>query len=675
MTQLQAISMIEQAPSASALFEGGPLPKLVYQNLARLCHPDVVTEVPKKRAERAFQKMTEFYAQITGKTVANAPVVAGYVVERPLAKGDLCDLYQVTSVKDSSPAILKIAQTPVDNDLVANEASALKLLHADKRTDEFKRYLPRLVESFKASGRQANILSVAENTFSLNDLGEMFPRGLDFRHVVWMGNRLLSILGYAHRNGIIHGAVLPAHLLYRPFDHGLVLVDWCYSVKIGEPLKARVKAHVTDYPPEVARKMPATAATDIYMAALALRSSVLLKDIPRRFLGIFEHCLAASPNARPQDAWDVQSRWKQKAEEEYGPHRFVELQVPVLNKTRRRSTTTMGGSSYSNDSYAARAAFKRSTGAPTFGHHDNIRTGKVARAVHASLSPRGVKIREARDSAAHPISVPIALLNDLTGSMQSVPITLQAQEPKLMGMFLKDRADGKTYLHGGYPAIMIAGCDDYFAIGAEGALQVGQFESGLELDDNLTNLWLTGNGGGNWAESYDLFLYFLARHTAHDHFEKRGRKGHAFVICDEPLFAKVSAEAVKNVIGDDLEGKDIPIKAIIDEVQAKYWLHCIIPNQTSHYNSEDLRTRWRAAIGVENVLLLDDPTQICELIVSTVALCEGAVDLEDLAADNLAVGAVHNALVPLSKSMGEISKHSAAGLPTIAGAAGGTERL
>lgn len=334
----------------------------------------------------------------------------------------------------------------------------------------------------------------------------------------------------------------------------------------------------------------------------------------------------------------------------------------------------MGGSTYSHDDYTARAAFKKSTGAPTFAHHDAVRTGK-AKGVHPSLSPKGVKIREARDSAAHPISVPIALLNDLTGSMQSVPIVLQAQEPKLMGMFLKDRADGKTYLHGGYPAIMIAGCDDYFHQGAEGALQVGQFESGLEIDDNLTNLWLTGNGGGNWAESYDLFLYFLARHTAHDHFEKRGRKGHAFVICDEPLFEKVSAEAVREVIGDNLEGKDIPIKTIIEEVQAKYWLHCIIPNQTSHYNDPRLRKGWKDAIGAESVLLLDDPTLICELIVSTVALCEGAVDLDDLAADNLATGAVHNALIPLSKSMGEVSRHSAAGLPTIAGAAGGSERI
>lgn len=334
----------------------------------------------------------------------------------------------------------------------------------------------------------------------------------------------------------------------------------------------------------------------------------------------------------------------------------------------------MGGSSYSHDDYTARLASKAAAGVPIFAHHDAIRTGK-AHGVHPSLDPKGAKVRECRDSAAHPVSIPIALCNDLTGSMLAVPITLQAKEPDLMGLLLKDRASGEKYLGDGYPAIMIAGVDDYFAMGPNGALQVGQFESGLEIDDNLTNLWLTGQGGGNWGESYDLFLYFLARHTVHDHWVKRGRKGHAFVIADEPLFHAVSAKAVKDVIGDELEG-DIPIAQIIQEVKARYWLNLIIPNQTSHYTSEELREGWKKAIGEQNVLLLDDPTKICELVVSTIAMCEGTVTLDDLARDNVATGAVQKALIPLSHVTGKaMAAHSADNLPEIAGAAGGTARL
>jgi len=111
-------------------------------------------------------------------------------------------------------------------------------------------------------------------------------------------------------------------------------------------------------------------------------------------------------------------------------------------------------------------------------------------------------------------------------------------------------------------------------------------------------------------------------------------------------------------------------------VKERYWLNLIIPNQTSHYGSDDLRTRWKKAIGEQNVLLLDDPTRICELLVSTIAMCEGTMSLEDLAADNVAVGAVHKALVPLSKLTGKaMAAHSAEGLPEIAGHGGGTTRL
>lgn len=332
----------------------------------------------------------------------------------------------------------------------------------------------------------------------------------------------------------------------------------------------------------------------------------------------------------------------------------------------------MGSSNYSREDYAARSSYKSTHGIPTFVHHDAVRTGK-AKGVHPSLNPKGVKIRESRDSDVHPVAIPIALCNDLTGSMGSVPITFQAKEPELMGLFLKDRAAGKKYLGEGYPAIMIAGVDDY-AVEPTAALQVGQFESGIEIDNDLSNLLLTGNGGGNWGESYDLFLYFLARHTAHDHFEKRGRKGHAFIVCDEPLFAAVDKHAVKDIIGDDLQS-NIPIDTIIAEVKERYHLTCIIPNQTSHYNSADLRQGWKKRLGEQNVLFLDDPTKICELIVATVAVCEGVVGLEDLEDDKLAVGAVKNALVPLAKAGAEIAKHSAAGLAAVAGEAEGTERL
>lgn len=340
----------------------------------------------------------------------------------------------------------------------------------------------------------------------------------------------------------------------------------------------------------------------------------------------------------------------------------------------------MGGTSYSSDDYSARSrdrAFRASTlgispTAATFAFDADIKSGRTAAAVHGSLKPTNA-IRESRDSAAHPVSVPIGIILDTTGSMAEVPIMIQKRLTHLMGSFLDDKASGKKYLGDGYPAILIGAVDDYKAVGfgGDGCLQVGQFESGIEIDDNLTNLWLTGRGGGTYEESYQLALYFFARHTVHDHWENRGRKGYLFLIGDEHAYAEVLATEVKVIIGDALQC-DIETAAIIKEVQRRYHVFFVIPNMTSHYKDPELERYWVKLLGQQNVLKLEDPEKICELIVGAVAISEEHIGIDDIVAD-LGAGAFSSALVPLSKTTA-VGQYSADSLPALA-TSGGNERL
>ena len=98
--------------------------------------------------------------------------------------------------------------------------------------------------------------------------------------------------------------------------------------------------------------------------------------------------------------------------------------------------------------------------------------------------------------------------------------------------------------------------------------QVGQFESEIEMEDNLTNFILEGGGGGNAIESYDLNMYFAARKVEFDAYEKRGRRGYMFMVLDERMPKIVNANHVKQVFGDDLQG-DIPIEDIYEELVEK----------------------------------------------------------------------------------------------------------
>lgn len=340
----------------------------------------------------------------------------------------------------------------------------------------------------------------------------------------------------------------------------------------------------------------------------------------------------------------------------------------------------MGGTSFSRDDYSARTVYRSVTKTPVFAHTAAIHTGTIKAAVHADLSPKGIMLRDSRDSTEHPETVPIVIMLDTTGSMAQVPEKIERALPKLMGHFLDDKASGKRYLGEGYPAVMISAVDDFEALAghtdSDGCLQVSHFESGMEIDQNLEKVWLTGCGGGTYQESYELGIYFMARHTAHDHMDKRGKKGYLFIIGDEMAYPQVSADQVKAVIGNPLQA-DIPLADILAEAKELYHVFFVIPNMTSHYNDPVLSKFWLEHLGQQNVLKLADPEKICEMIVSAVAICEEHATLDDLKTDGITTDALAGALIPLSKSAGTgLATHSAAGLPKVAApASGGNERI
>lgn len=336
----------------------------------------------------------------------------------------------------------------------------------------------------------------------------------------------------------------------------------------------------------------------------------------------------------------------------------------------------MGGSGWSPDDYKARDAYRKAADIPVFSYSADIAAGRAKREVHASFNPLGVALRESRDSNEHPVTVPVAILLDVTGSMARVPEMIEAKLPSLMGHFLEDKASGKKYLGDGYPAIMISAVDDYRAVGTA-CLQIGQFESGMEIDKMLENLWLTGNGGGTYEESYELGAYFMARHTVHDHMEKRGRKGYLFIIGDEHAYNFAYRDQIKTIIGDDVQD-DVPFETVLQEAQELYHVFFVIPNMTNHYRDPELYKWWVDRLSQQHVLRLEDPNKVCELIVTAVAICEQHAGWDDIVADGVADGAWSTALVPLADAVPASRSASALALPDIPSpglAASGIERL
>jgi hypothetical protein len=140
-----------------------------------------------------------------------------------------------------------------------------------------------------------------------------------------------------------------------------------------------------------------------------------------------------------------------------------------------------------------------------------------SRSLNKTLDPKGVKVRESRDSVDNPLSTPVIVALDVTGSMGMIADVIARQS---LGTLFTSILDRKPITN---PHVMFMGIGDAFYDSAP--LQVSQFEADKSIIEQLTQLYLEHGGGGNNFESYNLAWYFAANHTVHDSYEKRAKRG------------------------------------------------------------------------------------------------------------------------------------------------------
>jgi hypothetical protein len=275
----------------------------------------------------------------------------------------------------------------------------------------------------------------------------------------------------------------------------------------------------------------------------------------------------------------------------------------------------MGSGRWSADVYETAERLRGGTSA--FGYSDS-----GARTVHPLLDPFDVGKRESRDSGEHPSSLAIAVLFDVTGSMGAVPRALQKRLPRLLGL-LKE---------GGYatdPQLLFGAIGD--ATCDRAPLQVGQFESDNRMDGDLERILLEGGGGGQKTESYELAMYFMARHTVTDCYEKRGRRGYLFIIGDEMPYPAVKPREVSAWIGDELP-QPLALRNLVAQLTRRWDTYYILPEGASYAGDGQVLRAWRGLLG-QNVIELADLDAVCETIALTVGLGEEAIDLAEGLAD------------------------------------------
>jgi hypothetical protein len=147
-------------------------------------------------------------------------------------------------------------------------------------------------------------------------------------------------------------------------------------------------------------------------------------------------------------------------------------------------------------------------------------------------------------------------------------------------------------------------------------------------------------------------MYFIARHTDSDCWNKRGHKGYLFIIGDEMAYPSVKRPEVRNVISDGAE-RDIPTAEIVRELQQRYHVFYILPQSASYGGDPTILGFWRKLLG-QNVLELEDPEAVCETIALTIGMMEGTIDLYAGADDLRELGTADSTLKVVTTALANI---------------------
>jgi serine/threonine protein kinase len=234
-------------------------------------------------------------------------------------------------------AVLRLVRDPRNNAVSQNEVRILNILLTSRDSGKFAPYLPNIMDVFLYEyggvSRQATVFEKYEGWYSLEDVHKEYRYGIDPKDMAWIWRRLLVILGFAHANSVIHGAVHPKNIWIQPEQHGLMLNNWFHSVhdpeRTGECISKVDPAYVPWYPEEVLKYEIPSFGLDIQMSAKCmiylLGGDVENKIIPGTVPHLIRQFLRGTvlPGRRsPQDAWAVKRDFDDLLKRLWGERKF-----------------------------------------------------------------------------------------------------------------------------------------------------------------------------------------------------------------------------------------------------------------------------------------------------------------------------------------------------------------
>ena len=354
---LRMYTVLVKANTPSDIF-GSPLnPDTVlerYKSIVRITHPDHYNGNKKLLyvAEEATKILNQFYQEAkntlsgntstspitnstNSSTVYDTHFVVGqyeYNISNTFINDNFCRVYfgERKSSYGVTNICLKISKDIDDNHLLKNESRILELIN--------HKSIPTFIDNFLSNdGNEINVIKKVDDSYDLVKIKQMFPQGVPQEHVVWMMDRLLSVIGYLHTNDIIHGGIEPSNILITPSNHNAILIDYVFA--IDEASKFDMKYYgVNDFSaPEIDGDAVPHPATDMYSFGKTMEY-ILVDDggnfpvtVDKRIQKFLSGFLQKNPVNRLNDAWESWHKLKLLREEIFGSkNQFIPFNVKKI---------------------------------------------------------------------------------------------------------------------------------------------------------------------------------------------------------------------------------------------------------------------------------------------------------------------------------------------------------
>lgn len=270
----------------------------------------------------------------------------------------------------------------------------------------------------------------------------------------------------------------------------------------------------------------------------------------------------------------------------------------------------MGGGSFSHASYSQQSArFQKCANSEVL----------TSTSCNPTFNPINIAIRESRNSAEHPVTTPIIIGLDVTGSMGDIAIELlrSGVGRSVQAILASDTIRG--------PQIMFMAVGDTKS--DRSPLQVTQFESDNRMVAQLQMIWNHRGGGGNGGESYSLPWMFADKRVVADCINE-GRKGYIFTIGDEPVHRYMSPYEQEHTFGTTLYEGDVQAEQAY-RAACKKWNIFHFYVDTNAYDERVIRKSFE--FMDDHFIKLSDPKLFLpEMIGAVIGLNEGTINIEQL---------------------------------------------